>query len=641
MPVSPSPPHRLRPARVADVVLRDDFWAPRQHTLQTRTLPSQYQQLEEAGVFAQLDVGRPPGPLRIPPDPVHGVTMQMFWDSDVGKWIEAVAYTVAHARDARLEARVDDLASQLQRAQSPDGYLNTYFLQRCPDQRWTNLRDTHELYCAGHLLEGAVAYFEATGKRTLLDVMCRYVDHIAAVFGDEPGQKRGYCGHPEIELALVRLHAVTRNQAHLDLARFFIDARGTQPHYFDLEAVERGSDPAIYPMRTYEYSQSHIPVRAQRKVVGHAVRAMYLYCAMADLSGALDDVELRRACEFLWHDLVTRRLYVTGGMGPSATNEGFTVDYDLPNETAYAETCAAVGLVLWAHRMLHLVGDGVYADAMELALYNGALSGIALDGEHYFYDNKLESRGDHHRWRWHRCPCCPTNIARLLGSVGRYAYSTALDQVAIHLYAESQATFDLPPGTVQIIQATRYPWDGDVCVTVAQTPGSPWTLALRIPAWCRTALLQINDEEVDIEPLISRGYARVSRAWRAGDQVKISLPMPVERVRAHPEIRADAGRVALKRGPVVYCLEASDGVVPPHLIVLPDSTTFEPYFDGGLLGGVYVIRCKATYSAPQQWGDTLYRSDPPPSQEQLITMIPYCLWDHRTAGEMRVWLRTS
>ena len=309
------------------------------------------------------------------------MSTQVFWDSDVGKWIEAASYALAHRRDATIEAQIDTITNDLERAQTPDGYLNCWYLGREPDKRWTNLRDRHELYCAGHMLEGAIAYYQSTGQRRLLDIMLRYVEHIAAVLGPGPNQKRGYCGHQEIELALIKLYRVLGEKKHLDLAVYFINERGHQPpHYFDVEAAARGDDPKKYWFKTYEYSQSHKPVREQEKAVGHAVRAMYMYTAMADLAAILDDSALKRACEMLWKDVTSKRMYVTAGLGPSASNEGFTEDYDLENDTAYAETCASVALIFWAQRMLNLDCDGKYADVMELALFNGALSGLSRDG---------------------------------------------------------------------------------------------------------------------------------------------------------------------------------------------------------------------------------------------------------------------
>ena len=345
----------------------------------------------------------------------------------------------------------------------PDGYLNCWYLGREPEKRWTNLRDNHELYNAGHMLEGAIAYFETTGRRRWLDIMERYVEHIRQTFGTGPGQKRGYCGHQEIELALIKLYHLTGEKKHLDLAAYFINERGQQPpHYFDVEREEReqkGWETQRYVQGNYEYSQSHKPVREQDKVVGHAVRAMYMYTAMADLAVELNDAALKQACEMLWDDVMDTKMYVTAGLGPSAHNEGFTDDYDLPNQTAYAETCASVALIFWAQRMLHLDLDGKYADVLELALFNGALSGLSRDGEHYFYVNPLESDGTPTRWEWHTCPCCTMNVSRLVASVGGYFVSTGARR------------HRLPPLWRHLDDARRRPAPGWRCARPRTIPG--------------------------------------------------------------------------------------------------------------------------------------------------------------------------
>lgn len=338
-----------------------------------------------------------------------------------------------------------------EKMQDKDGYLNAWFQRVEPSRRWTNLRDHHELYCAGHLMEAAVAYYQATGKRKLLDIMCRYADYMIKVFGHGEGQIPGYCGHEEIELALVKLARVTGENRYLDLSKFFIDERGTEPHFFTAEAARDGRSAADFHQKTYEYGQAHLPVREQTKVVGHAVRAMYLYSGMADIATEYKDDSLTAALETLWDDLTTKQMYITGGIGPAASNEGFTDYYDLPNDTAYAETCASVGLVFWASRMLGRGPDRRYADVMEQALYNGALPGLSTDGKTFFYDNPLESAGKHHRWKWHHCPCCPPNIARLVTSIGSYMYAVADDEIAVHLYGESTAR-------LRLANAPRWSW---------------------------------------------------------------------------------------------------------------------------------------------------------------------------------------
>jgi hypothetical protein len=614
----------------------DKLWTARQAAVRAHTVPFLYAQYENNGLFEALDVDSPPGPLRIPFNGRPN-TAVMYWDSDIAKWIEMASYTLATHRDAALEARIDALIARIARAQRPDGYFNSYFIRREPAKRWTNLRDWHELYCAGHLIEAAVAHAQVTGKAALLDVVRRYADYIDTVFGPKPGRRRGYCGHPEIELALVKLARFTGERRYLELARFFVDERGRDPHYFDQEARARGEDPAAQYYGTYEYSQSHAPVREQRRVVGHAVRAMYLYSAMADLAGEFADDAMMSACEALWTDLTTRRLYVTGGLGPSARNEGFTTDYDLPNESAYAETCAAVGLVFWAHRMALAQRDGRYADAMELALYNGAQSGLALDGEHFFYDNPLASRGGHRRWTWHRCPCCPPNIGRLLASLGQYVYSTGAGEVAVHLYVASTGSLRVDGVDVRLRQRTDYPWDGAVRLDVDPARATRFALRLRIPGWCRSARLAVNGEAIAIESVVDAGYAHIEREWRLGDVVALDLDMPAERVYAHPDVAADVGRVALKRGPVVYCVEAQDNEAPVHRLALSRASVIEARFDPALLGGVGVLVAPALVAEPRDPG-ALYDRTPPAMRSTALRAIPYAFWNNRSADAMAVWI---
>jgi DUF1680 family protein len=344
------------------------------------------------------------------------------------------------------------------------------------------------------------------------------------------------------------------------------------------------------------------------------------------------------ACKTLWADLTTKRLYITGGLGPSARNEGFTADYDLPNETAYAETCAAVGLIFWSHRMLLVERDGRYADMMELALYNGALSGLSLDGAHFFYDNPLASRGEHRRWTWHRCPCCPPNIGRLVASLGQYIYSTGAGEAAVHLYIAGRAQMTVDHVSVTLRQATQYPWQGAIEITVDPERDFDFALRLRVPAWCRSAQVEINGNEIDIGPVMDRGYAHIRRRWRKGDTVRLTLDMPAERIYAHPEVAADVGRVALKRGPVVYCLEGADNEAPTHRIALARTQPIEVHFESNLLGGVGMLTAKA--SAVRNWEEgALYRTDPPDSEPTVLRAIPYAFWSNRETQEMNVWIR--
>jgi DUF1680 family protein len=470
----------------SDVKITGPFWSERLECVLTRTIPSQHAKLAEYNMLESLKLPQPVPPLTIPRNR-HNFTTQIFWDSDVGKWVEAASYALSHRRDPIIEAQIESIVDDLEKAQAPDGYLNCWYLEREPQNRWTNLRDNHEMYNAGHMLEGAVAYFHATGRDRMMQVMMRYMDHIATVFGPNPGQKRGYCGHQEIELALVKLYHATKLKKYLDLATYFINERGARPHYFDLEREARGEPAETFGQGTYEYNQSHLPVRDQTKVVGHAVRAMYMYTAMADLAAEHGDAGLQRACETLWADVTRTRMYVTGGFGPSASNEGFTKDYDLPNDTAYAETCASVAMVFWAARMLNLDLDSQYADILELALYNTSLAGLSRDGTQYFYDNKLESDGTHKRWDWHPCPCCTMNVARLVASIAGYFYSVADTEIAVHLYGGAKTTLPVAGGMVTLTETSDYPWSGAIAIAVDPDGAKDFTLSLRIPAWAKGA----------------------------------------------------------------------------------------------------------------------------------------------------------
>jgi hypothetical protein len=505
------------------------------------------------------------------------------------------------------------------------------------------------LYCAGHLIEAAVAHYQATGQRKLLDALCRYADHIDSIFGREPGKKRGYCGHPEIELALVKLYLTTQNPRYLKLATYFIDERGQQPHYFDIEARARREDPAQYWAKSYEYCQAQVPIREQSKVMGHAVRAMYLLSAVADLAHENDDLTLLKTSERLWKNLVTRRMYLTGGIGVAHNIEGFTQDYDLPDETAYAETCATIGLMFWNHRLLQFSGERKYADILERALYNGFLSSISLDGARFFYENPLASAGHRHRESWFTCPCCPPNLARTLASLGQYFYSTGTNDIWVHLYGQNTAKMHVNGHEVSFRQVTKYPWSGGIRFEVTIGSAQRFTLHLRLPAWCEQWRLSVNGQPVEqaVHGAISleNGYIHLTREWNPGDVVAFRMEMPIRVTWAHPAVRDLQGRVALERGPIVYCLEGIDhaGIPLDRITIDPRnvSNDFQVEQDDQLLSGVSVLRGKGTIVEESGWENVLYRNQPPSSKNIDIKAIPYFAWDNRAPGQMRIWLRAG
>ncbi|MBM3189004.1 MAG: glycoside hydrolase family 127 protein, partial [Chloroflexi bacterium] len=441
---------------------------------------------------------------------------------------------------------------------------------------------------------------------------------------------------------------------------FFVDERGRQPHYFDLEARARSEVPDAYRWRPYDYCQAHLPVREQSTAEGHAVRAMYLYSGMADVAAETGDESLLAACRRLWRNVTERRMYATGGVGSSAHGERFTYDYDLPNDLAYAETCAAIGLVFWAHRMLQFEGDAAYADVMERALYNGVLSGVSLDGRQFFYGNPLEVDPTRHaqrpdlfrapavsavRQEWFGCACCPPNIARLLASLGQYVYSQSESAAFVHLYVGGSAELSIGGKPIRLSQETRYPWEGRVSVAVQPERELALALCLRIPEWARGDLsrvsLTVNGEAVDVGGVLERGYARISRAWRPGETVVLDLPMSVQRVRAHPAVRANAGRVALQRGPLVYCLEEADNGPNLQAIALPRDAELRAAWEGDPLGGVVTITGEALRSDEAAWNGELYTPNDPKAKRVSIKAVPYYAWANRTPGEMLVWLRET
>jgi DUF1680 family protein len=561
----------------------------------------------------------------------------IFWDSDLAKWLEAASAYLEQAKDDRLEEAIDDIVACFERAQTPDGYVNSHILTWRPRHRFKNLRDLHELYCAGHLIEGAVVHYEATGKQSFLNVARRFADLLVKQFGPDHEQIPGYCGHPEIELALMRLYRLTHDPSYLQLSRFFIDRRGQDPNFFDLEATARLDAKPFrpnHPGSPYAYMQAHQPIREQSKVVGHAVRAMYLFSAVMDVGLETSDPTLIQAAERIWRDVIDTKLYITGGIGSASENEGFTRDYDLPNERAYAETCASIGLFLFAHRLLQNRLSSEFGDVMELALYNCILSGIGLDGKTFFYDNPLASRGQHQRiaWPWW-CPCCPPNLARLISSLSGYLVTERAESVAVHHYVTCEVTLD----DLQLQIESGLPFSGDNRVTVTAAQPREKTVALRMPGWAGQTHISLNGAE--IRPETSDGYIFLRRSWRPGDQIDLRFAMPVRKKFARFEVDADRGRTALTRGPLVYCLEQVDNGPDLDRLIIPVDEEFQPAQTPELLDGVVTLRGRAVRETPAQ-ESSLYTDHPPRTETVGVTAIPYYAWANRGAGEMQVWARS-
>ena len=577
-----------------------------------------------------------------------------FQDSDLAKWLEAASFSLATHPDAKLDAELDGIIATIAKAQQPDGYLDTYVQLTAPDKKWTNLFEWHELYIAGHFIEAGVAHFEATGKRTLLDVVCKLADMIGKVFGSADGQILGYPGHEEVELALIKLARVTGVKRYVHLAAYLINQRGAKPNYYEDESKRLWVSkklPVYFYHNRWAYLHANKPVREELEPIGHSVRAMYLYTAMADLALEMGDDSLRSACHMLWQNLSNFHTYVTGAIGSEWNGEQFSGRYDLPNDRAYAESCAGIGLVFFARRMLDLELRGEFADAMERTLFNNVLAGMALDGKTFFYVNPLEVRPaeamrryDQHyvktqRVPWFGCACCPPNIARTLASLGHYTHSVMPDGLAVHLYTDCSLETTVAGAKLKLAMQTDYPLDGKVSVQVNPATATTFTLRLRLPGWCTAPTAMINGESVEIAAHNRSGYLHLEREWRTGDVVTLDFPMTVQRIRAHPHVVHDVGCVALQRGPLVFCVEQIDNGDQLGLLRLPQGTQLKARFDAALLGGTMVIEGAAERLQPAN--SELYSTAEPKVVPAKIKAVPYCLWNNRGEGEMRVWIRES
>ncbi len=617
----------IQPVPFTAVHFHDRFWSPKLDTNRTVTIPAAFSQCEKSGRmdnFARAAAvlrGEKISNLNSPSFP--------FDDTDPYKVLEGASFALSVQPDAAMDAYLDKLIALIASAQEPDGYLYTtrtinpqHPHQWSGTNRWVNDPGlSHELYDAGHLFEAACAHYQATGKTNLLNVARREADLLVKTFGPATNQLHLAPGHEIVEMGLAKLYRVIGDEKYLALAKYFIDVRGPG-----------GS----------EYSQAHIKPVNQTEAVGHAVRAGYLYSGMADVAALTGDEAYVNAIDTIWSNCVGKKIYLTGGIGARADGEAFGDNYELPNLTAYNETCAAIANAYWNQRLFLLHGDGKYADVLERILYNGMLSGVSLDGKKFFYPNPLESGGDYERSEWFGCACCPGNMTRFLSSLPGYAYARQADEIFVNLFASGTADIKLAAGGWQITltQETRYPWDGAVKISVTPEKNTRFTLAIRIPGWARGEVLpsdlyrfadthsepvtlQLNGKDVKFK--VENGYAKLNRKWQAGDVVELNLPMPIRRVVANDKVKADAGRVALQRGPVVFCVEWADnpdGKV--RELILPDAQPLTASFAPALLNGVETIK-----------GRVLNAN----KVEQDFTAIPYYAWANRGKGEMAVWLK--
>lgn len=619
---------KLYPVSFSQVAIRDSFWSPRLKTVAETTLKACID-------YTEIKTGRIRNFERAAThkkDTFEGI---YYDDSDVYKAIEAMAYSLRNHPNPALVAKADEWIDKIAAAQLPDGYLNTFYTLTGLDNRWTDM-EKHEDYCAGHLIEAAIAYHNTTGKRKLLDVAIRFADHIDSTF--RLRNRNWVSGHQEIELALMKLYHHTQKKAYLDLAQWFLEQRG------------RGHGKGVIwdKWKDPKYCQDDVPVKEQKEITGHAVRAMYLYTGAADVAAVTNDAGYINAMNTIWEDVVYRNMYLTGGIGAQARNEGFGVDYDLPNEQAYSETCASVGMVFWNQRMNMLSGQGKFVDVLERSLYNAALDGLSLSGDRFFYGNPLASTGTHSRREWFGTACCPSNIARLVASVGNYIYNTSANGIWINLFIGSSTRVKAAGTEVTLDMQTGYPWRGHTALSVQPAKKKAFALHLRIPGWLSQPvpgeLYRYNDQkearpEIKVNGkaaayTVEDGYAVIIRTWGKNDQVTIDFPMEVRTVVSRPEVEQNRDRVALQYGPLVYCVEGTDNNGNVWNMVMPEKPKFETAYRPDLLGGVNTITFAAHVAVASKDGKAVS------TVRKMVTAIPYHAWNNRSASTMQVWLPT-
>ncbi len=610
-----APKQAMREVPFTEVKLNDNYWAPRIEANRVVSVPHNIKWCEtETG---RIDNFKIAGGLQ------DGKFSGIFFDdSDVYKIVEGFAYSLAAHPDKELQKKADEWIDYFGKAQQDDGYLMCYFTIEKPEEKWTNLASMHELYCAGHMAEAAVAYQRATGDDKFVKINRRLLDLICKRYGPNEGQLKNLPGHEELELALVKMYQLTGEKKYLDEAKFFVDIRG----------VAEGREKGIYG----EYCQDHMPVREQTEIVGHAVRAMYLYCGATDVAGYYRDAELMKAMRTIFTNLTRNKMYITGGIGSSRTNEGFEENFKLPNKEAYCETCAAIGMLFWTHRLNLATGEATFADYMERSAYNGFMSGYGLNGDSYFYVNPLQSTGDHHRQPFFGCACCPSNVIRALPSMPGYVYATAEsegakgdDTIVVNMFVQGKGTIELADKIVEVEQQTSYPYDGKVFIKMtskmkdANAEFTPFIVKTRIPEW--TGL----DRPAD-------GYA-VRTISKASEVFALDFDMPVVRMTANPNVKADVNCVALQRGPLVYCFEQMDNRgVRVDRIILPKNPEFKVEMRNNFISDGNVN--DATKNSASRTVAVITVKD---VNGVKLTAIPYCVWDNRAAGRMNVWVRQA
>lgn len=621
-----------------NVSVADEFWSPRQRTIMEVTIPFMERILRDEVPGAEKSHAI--DNFRMAAGEISGKFYGMvFQDSDVAKWLEAAAYSLALQSDAELSRRVDEVVDLIGRAQQEDGYLDTYFIVREPDHRWQNLLECHELYCAGHMIEAAVALKEAAGKAKLLEICTRLADHIC----DRFEMMEGVPGHQEIEIGLLRLYRATGNVRYREMASRFLNRRGEDPAWFVKNTPQHpglhygGYD--IHPEAT-EYNQSDVPVRKQTVARGHAVRQIYMLTAMADMAAEIGDESLWVACERLFENITEKQMYITGAIGASAPRESFSVNYDLPSDRCYGETCASVAMVFFARQMLRWKADGRYADLMERELYNAALAGMQMDGKRFFYVNPLtvdlnvsgKVTGYEHvlpqRPAWHTCACCPPNLARLITSLGDYIWGETEHVLYHHLMIGGEVR----SRHGRVLVESKWPWEGSACYTMVD--GGEYTLAFHIPEYGTNLRVRVNGQE--ISPAVKDGYCYLSGMWQPGEKAEITCDFPVRRVYADPRVRDCFGKVALARGPFIYCFEAADQDKPVHSLRLPEKA--EIRLRKGVPGLPEELIGLEMEGVSVEGTGKLYPRLPPEETRCGMTAIPYFAWANREKGDMTVWI---